>query len=125
MRRCIASLFVNVVCPQGELRAEILDAAGKPVEPFTLATCIPVAADKTLAPIAWQGGADLSAFSGKPVRLRFSLRRGSLYAFWVSRDATGRSDGYVAGGGPGYTGHTDTVGEVSLKGASAQPHKEP
>jgi len=28
----------------------------------------------------------------------------------VSRDATGRSDGYVAGGGPGYTGSTDTVG---------------
>jgi hypothetical protein len=51
---------------------------------------------------------------GKPVRFRFALRDGSLYAFWVSRDGTGRSDGYVAGGGPGFTGLTDTVGRAAL-----------
>jgi hypothetical protein len=55
---------------------------------------------------------DVSAFAGRPVRIRFALRRGALYAFWVSRDASGRSDGYVAGGGPGYTGHTDTTGAL-------------
>jgi len=103
-------LFVNVDCPRGELKAEVLGEDGKAVEPFTLANCAPVSADKTLAPLTWKGAADLSALAGQPVRFRFSLRRGSLYAFWVSRDATGRSDGYVAGGGPGYTGHTDTVG---------------
>jgi hypothetical protein len=105
-------LFVNVDCPQGELKAEVIGEDGKAVEPFTLANCVPVTADKTLAPVSWKGAADLSAVAGKPVRLRFTLRRGSLYAFWVSRDATGRSDGYVAGGGPGYTGATDTVGEI-------------
>ena len=31
----------------------------------------------------------------------FTLQHGALYSFWVSRDARGRSDGYVAGGGPG------------------------
>ncbi len=107
-----ARLFVNAACPQGELRAEILDDAGQAVGPFTLANCEPLAADKTLAPVTWKGAADLSSLAGKPVRFRFALRRGSLFAFWVSRDATGRSDGYVAGGGPGYTGLTDTVGDL-------------
>jgi hypothetical protein len=105
-----ARLFVNASCPQGELRAEVLDADGKPIAPFTLGSCAPLACDKTCAPLTWAGADSLSALADKPVRFRFTLRRGSLYAFWVSRDATGRSDGYVAGGGPGFTGHTDTVG---------------
>jgi hypothetical protein len=105
-------LFVNVDCPNGEIKAEVLGEDGNPVPPFTFGNCVPVSADKTLAPITWRGAHDLSALAGKPVRLRFSLRRGSFYAFWVSRDATGRSDGFVAGGGPGYTGTTDTVGDL-------------
>jgi len=44
------------------------------------------------------------------------LRRdGSLYAFWVGKDESGRSDGYLAGGGPGYTGPTDTVSRKALE----------
>jgi len=43
------------------------------------------------------------------------LTNGSLDAFWVSRDESGRSDGYVAAGGPGYTGPTDTVGKTAPK----------
>jgi hypothetical protein len=49
------------------------------------------------------------------VRFRFELTNGSLYAFWVSKDDTGRSDGYLAGGGPGYTGVIDTVGRAALE----------
>ena len=105
-------LFVNVDCPKGELRAEVLNAEGKAIEPFTLENCTPVVSDRTLAPVMWEGGADIALLKGKPVRFRFSLRRGALYAFWVSRDSTGRSDGYVAGGGPGYTGFTDTTGAL-------------
>ena len=44
------------------------------------------------------------------VRFRFHLRNGELYAFWVSPEASGASHGYVAAGGPGFTGMTDTVG---------------
>jgi hypothetical protein len=40
----------------------------------------------------------------------FHLQNGKLYAFWVSPDASGASRGYVAAGGPGFTGPTDTVG---------------
>jgi len=103
-------LFVNADVPNGRLRAEVLDRDGNPIAPFTMDGSVPYAGDGTLQPMTWKGGADLSALAGEPVRFRFEVTRGSLYAFWVSRDETGRSDGYVAGGGPGYTGHTDTVG---------------
>jgi hypothetical protein len=108
-------VFVNAATAAGELRVEILDEAGGPLAPFTLENCRPIRADSTLEPVAWSGAQDASALRGKPVRFRFTLRDGSLYAFWVSRDATGRSDGYVAGGGPGFTGMTDTVGRAALE----------
>ena len=108
-------LFVNVNNPQGELRAEILDEAGQPIAPFTLDKCRPVQADSTLQEIVWNDKEDLADLQGKTVRFRFTLQQGSLYAFWVSRDASGRSDGYVAGGGPGFTGPTDTVGRAALE----------
>jgi hypothetical protein len=66
-----------------------------------------------LEPVIWSGAEDVSALPGKSVRFRFTLRNGSLYAFWVSQDETGRSDGYVAGGGLGLTGTTDTVGRAA------------
>ena len=103
-------LFVNAATPQGVLQAEVLDEDGNPIPPFTLGACIPFTGDSTLAPIRWEGGDDLSGLAGKTVRFRFALRRGNLYAFWVSRDASGRSDGYVAGGGPGHVGPIDTQG---------------
>ena len=104
-------LFVNLDAPKGELRAEILDEAGKPITPFTPANCAPVSGDRTLAEASWRG-ADLASVAGKPVRFRFHLKRGRLYAFWVSPDASGASHGYVAAGGPGFTGPTDTVGKA-------------
>lgn len=103
-------LFVNVRAPQGRLRIAVLGEDGREMSPFTLAACIPVNGDATLAAVHWQDGDDLSTLRGRPVRFRFELTDGELYAFWVSRDRSGRSDGYVAAGGPGFTGPTDTVG---------------
>ena len=103
-------LFVNVDAHNGELRAEVLDQNGQPIEPFTEANCLPLGVDKTLAQMKWNGAEDLSAVSGKPVKLRFYLKSGSLYSFWVTPDASGASHGHVAAGGPGFTGPTDTVG---------------
>jgi hypothetical protein len=107
-------LFVNVDTSDGAFRAELLDETGHPVPSFTLEDCDPVSADSTWTRITWGNGSDLSSFAGRPVRLRFELAGGSLYSFWVSKDETGRSDGYVAGGGPGYVGATDTVGQPAL-----------
>jgi hypothetical protein len=90
-------VFVNADAREGEVRAEILDEKGTPIAPYTLANCRPVVGDSTLASVNWAGADDVQALRGKTVRFRFDVRRASLYAFWVSRDDTGRSDGYVAG----------------------------
>lgn len=126
-------LFVNAQVPDGTLRAEVLDESGQPIEPFTLANSVPFTGDSTLQPMAWNGTSDVTALGGKPVRFRFELADGSLFAFWVSRDATGRSDGYLGAGGPGYHGVVDTVGHAALQTVRPQartpslkqPHSTP
>ena len=108
-------LFVNADVDGGELRVEIVDESGKPIGPFTLENCRPLSSDSTIRQVTWKGDGDLSSLKNKPVRFRFRMASGSLYAFWVSRDESGRSDGYVAAGGPGYTGPIDTVGKKALR----------
>ncbi len=103
-------LFVNLDAPEGALTAEVLNREGEPIPPFTRDNCNPVTADSTLRQVTWKGAEDLSKIAGQPVRFRFSLQHGSLYAFWVSPSKSGASHGYVAAGGPGLTGPTDTVG---------------
>jgi hypothetical protein len=106
--------FVNVDAPQGELRVEVLDGNDHVIAPFTKENCVPVKADKTKQLITWNGAADLSALSGRPVQFRFHLENGKLYAFWVSPDTNGASHGFVAAGGPGFNGSSDTTGgEIS------------
>ena len=95
-------LFVNVLAKGGELRVEALDAAGK-----VLAASQPLTAETTRQRIEWTDRADLSAFSGKPVRFRFHLTNGQLFAFWVTSDPNGASNGYVGAGGPQYSGTMD------------------
>ena len=51
----------------------------------TLAECVPLYGDELEAPFTWKGGADISAISGKPVRLRFFLRDADLYAMQAGR----------------------------------------
>ena len=100
-------MFVNLDAPKGELRIEALDQEGRVIEPFSIERCIPVIEDGTCVPIRWQGAADLSKVGGRPIRFRFRLTNGSLYAFWITSDAGGKSHGYVASGGPGFDGPKD------------------
>jgi len=106
-------LFVNLDAGAGELSAEILDEREQVIAPFSRSNCLPVRGDKTLLAVNWKGTDDLSAVSGKTVKFRFYLRKGRLYAFWVSPDRSGASHGYVAAGGPGFTDPTDTVGSTT------------
>lgn len=108
-------LFVNVDAPKGTLSAEVVDMHGKVVEPFRFENCIPVQGDSTISQIHWKGGDDLTELANRAVRFRFRLEHGKFYSFWVSRDETGRSDGYVAGGGPGFTSDIDTIGKAQLE----------
>jgi hypothetical protein len=102
-------LFVNAAAATGQLRVEILDARGQVIEGLSGAACLPIRTDKTLHPVTWKTGT-LAAAAGKAVKFRFYLQRGRLYAFWVSSAPEGASHGYIAAGGPGFTGPTDTKG---------------
>src|SRR5436305_10529610 len=77
-------LFVNLDAPDGELTAEVLAEGGQVIGPFSRANSTPARGDGTIRPVRWEGVHDLSAVAGKPVRFRFHLKRGNLYAFWVS-----------------------------------------
>jgi hypothetical protein len=100
-------LFVNVDAPGGELHVEILNEAREVVPRFSRENCLPITGNKTLQAVRWNGVEDLSAVVDKPVRFRFHLKNGKLYAFWVSPKTTGTSRGYVAAGGPGFSSNRD------------------
>ncbi len=103
-------LFVNLDAGAGEAKVEVLDAGGKVLPGFSAADSVPLQSDNTLAAVRWRGGADLATLAGQPVRFRFVLRNARLFAFWVSPDERGSSQGYVAAGGPGFLGTRDTEG---------------
>jgi hypothetical protein len=89
------------------LRAEVLDRAGHVIPPFTRTASTVVRGDSTRTCVSWADAGDLARVSGQPVRFRFHLTSGSLYAFWVSASDRGASRGYVAAGGPGFTSPAD------------------
>jgi hypothetical protein len=99
--------FVNVAANDGSMRVEILDIDGKVIAPFSKENSTPARIDSTRHRLAWTGAEDLSALSGKPVRFRFHLTSGKLYAFWASQHEQGHSSGYIAAGGPGFTSDRD------------------
>ncbi len=94
-------LFVNANTAKGELYAEVLAEDGKVIKGFSSDQCKPLSADSTCMMIRWKGWKKLSALQGRPIRLRFHLKNGELYAFWIA-SRNGASHGYLAGGGPGY-----------------------
>jgi len=106
-------MFVNVDCPNGTLRVELLDANGAPIPGFSKDDCLPISTDKTLCAVRWKNGANLSSLANKPVRFRFYLSNGNLYSFWVSPFDSGASLGYVAAGGPGFSKNIDLEGAAA------------
>ena len=92
-------LFVNADASGGEIAVEV---------PGESEYSVPIRADGTRQMVRWKDRHDLSGLQGKPVRLRFHVTKAKLYAFWTSPDESGASHGYVAAGGPGFTGPRDT-----------------
>lgn len=103
-------LFVNLDTHAGELRVEALDRNNSVIPPFSKENSEPVSLDKTRCRVAWKDAKDLSAVDKTAVKFRFHLRNGSLYSFWMCPDESGASFGYIAAGGPGLIGPTDTQG---------------
>ena len=64
----------------GSLRVEIQDHEGIPVPGFSLDDSDEFFGDAIDRTANWAGGNDLSALSGRPVRLRFALKDADLYS---------------------------------------------
>jgi len=64
----------------GEIRVELAEASGETIAAHTFEECDPISGDALKHTVTWKGKSDLSAWAGKPMRLRFWLRRARLYA---------------------------------------------
>ncbi|MFC5410369.1 hypothetical protein ACFPMF_13670 [Larkinella bovis] len=94
-------LFVNADV-KGQLSVEVLDANGQVIPGFSRKQSVVVKKkNSTQQLITWKDKPDLSSLRTQPIRLRFYLTDGDLYAFWISPWETGESRGYTSGGGPG------------------------
>jgi hypothetical protein len=114
-------LFVNVADPQGQLQVEVLDVNGNVIPQFSKNNSAVISADSTAREVRWTGGS-LGSLAGQPVRFRFYLTNGELYSFWATPAATGASNGYVAGGGPGFTSNIDSGSGGQAAGNRAAAH---
>lgn len=65
----------------GTGRAALLDASGNEITGLGLADCDEFAANSLSKEVTWKGINDLSAWAGKPVRLRFELKAMKLFSF--------------------------------------------
>ena len=76
-----ARLSVNfATSAAGSLRVEIQDAAGQPLEGFSLADSPEHFGDSIDRTVVWKSGTDVSSLAGQAVRLRFVLRDADLYS---------------------------------------------
>lgn len=74
----------------GAVQVELQDAAGKPIDGFTLAESPARYGDEFDGVVTWKGGGDLSKLAGQPVRLRFVLKDADVYALRFADEAPKR-----------------------------------
>ena len=74
-------LVINVRTESGgSLRVGLEDEQGRPIEGLGLEDCPPIRTDSIAHTVAWRRGASLAHLEGRPVRLRFELRRADLFS---------------------------------------------
>ena len=75
------ALEINVATSAaGALGVEIQDAEGEPIAGLAIEDCPKIVGNRVDRIVSWEGGTDLSRLTGKPVRLRFTMRDADLYA---------------------------------------------
>jgi hypothetical protein len=65
----------------GTAMVEVRDAEQRPIPGFSMADCLEIGGNFLDEPVAWKRGSDVTALSGKPIRLRIQMVRSKLYAF--------------------------------------------
>ncbi len=73
----------------GTAFVELQDADGKPIPGFALADCEEIGGNFIDQRVYWNGSPDVSSLAGRPVRMRFALKRAKLYAFQFMEEGTG------------------------------------
>ena len=101
-------LFLNLESLNGELRVEVCEEGGKAIPGFSRDECLPITADSTKNKVEWRNRDSLESIAEMPVRFKFYVANSKLYAFWVTRDKSGKSGGAIAAGGPGFSGTWDS-----------------
>src|SRR5205814_10415154 len=74
--------FVNAARAGGSLRIGVEDERGEPLPGLSIADCVPVRGDGTAMAVRWNDSGALARAANRPVRLRFEMTGGALYAFW-------------------------------------------
>ena len=69
----------------GSIRVEFQDANGKPLPGFTLNDCPPVFGNALQRTVTWKHGSDVSALTGKPIRLRIELKDADIFSFQFTK----------------------------------------
>ena len=67
--------------PYGQLRVEVLDRQGRPLEGFGASDCDAFSGDEVRHPVTWKGNDGLVQLAETPIRLRFYLKNAALYSF--------------------------------------------
>ena len=77
-------LGINAAVAGGEVRVEIQDEAGMPIDDgHGLDDCDRFVGDSVRHEVTWRGSGDLERLRGRVVRLRFWLRLANLYSFYL------------------------------------------
>lgn len=74
-------LTMNADASGGEIRVQVLDSDGRPLDGFTFADGEPFSGDDLDAPLRWKHEA--ARLRGQPVRLEFQMRNARLFAIGV------------------------------------------
>ncbi len=64
----------------GQIKVELQDERGQPIEDFALAQSKPLIGDAIAQVVSWKNGGDVSALTGKPVKLRFEMGDADLFS---------------------------------------------
>lgn len=84
LRFQMGKFYVNVDAAGGELAVDVIDQHGKPLPDFARSNCRQLSVNSTMAQVRWDNAEDLNRLKAQPVRLRFHLRKGSLYGFQIA-----------------------------------------
>ncbi|MEX1231457.1 MAG: hypothetical protein WEB58_14515 [Planctomycetaceae bacterium] len=70
----------------GSVQIELQDAAGNPIEGYTLADCGEVYGDEIAYLVKWKGSGDMSSLSGRKIRLKVAMKDADLFSFRFSEN---------------------------------------